>query len=125
MTSRRAETDEETPLLRTNSHGHHQRKHTPIPWAQFSILLVLRLADTLAGMVIYPFAPEVRSTTTFRTPVAYLSFVQLVRNIGITHGDETRVGYYVGLMVSQILLLAAFTPRTATTPRSSHTGIRR
>jgi hypothetical protein len=24
---------------------------------------------------------------------------QFVRNVGITNGDETRVGYYVGLMV--------------------------
>lgn len=28
--------------------------------------------------------------------------VQLIRDIGITDGDETRVGYYVGLMVSLI-----------------------
>ena len=25
--------------------------------------------------------------------------VQFVRNVGITHGDESRVGYYVGLLV--------------------------
>jgi hypothetical protein len=25
---------------------------------------------------------------------------QFVRNVGITHGDESRVGYYVGMMVS-------------------------
>jgi hypothetical protein len=24
---------------------------------------------------------------------------QFVRNVGITHGDESRVGYYVGMMV--------------------------
>ena len=27
------------------------------------------------------------------------SIVQFVRNVGITHGDESRVGYYVGLLV--------------------------
>jgi hypothetical protein len=25
--------------------------------------------------------------------------LQFVRNVGITHGDESRVGYYVGVMV--------------------------
>ncbi|KAL7279051.1 hypothetical protein ACG7TL_006886 [Trametes sanguinea] len=72
--------DEETPLLRSESQGHHKRKHNPIPWGQFSILLILQLAEPLTSQVIYPFAPE------------------LIRHIGITHGDETRVGYYVGLM---------------------------
>lgn len=43
------------------------------------------------------------------TPAAYPSLVQLVRNIGITHGDETRVAYYVGLMVRAKLLLAVLT----------------
>lgn len=26
--------------------------------------------------------------------------MQLIRDVGVTHGDETRVGFYVGLMVS-------------------------
>lgn len=26
--------------------------------------------------------------------------LQFVRNVGITHGDESRVGFYVGMMVS-------------------------
>ena len=34
--------------------------------------------------------------TYFRFTFASL---QLIRDVGITHGDETRVGYYVGLMV--------------------------
>ena len=57
MTARHAEADEETPLLRSDSH--HKRKHAPIPWGQFSILLVLQLAEPLTSQVIYPFAPEV------------------------------------------------------------------
>jgi hypothetical protein len=44
-----------------------------------------------------------RSVTFSRLRV--LSFLlihppQFVRNVGITHGDESRVGYYVGMMVS-------------------------
>jgi hypothetical protein len=30
---------------------------------------------------------------------SHLYRLQLVRDIGITHGDETRVGYYVGILV--------------------------
>ncbi|KAI0833237.1 MFS general substrate transporter [Trametes gibbosa] len=82
MTVRHADADEETPLL-AEENASHKRKHSPIPWGQFSILLVLQLAEPLTSQVIYPFAPE------------------LIRNLGITHGDETRVGYYVGLMCFQ------------------------
>jgi hypothetical protein len=31
-------------------------------------------------------------------------FPQLIRDLGITHGDETKVGYYVGILVSDLLL---------------------
>ncbi|KAI0787899.1 MFS general substrate transporter [Fomes fomentarius] len=91
MTVRHAAADEETPLLRNESPAHHKRKHSPIPWGQFSILLILQLAEPLTSQVIYPFAPE------------------LIRNIGITHGDETRVGYYVGVMQSIFFATQAVT----------------
>lgn len=61
-------------------------KETPIPWGQFSLVLFLQLSEPLTSQVIYPFVP------------------QLIREIGITDGDETRVGYYVGLMVRLLLL---------------------
>ncbi|KAL0577973.1 hypothetical protein V5O48_004009 [Marasmius crinis-equi] len=77
--------DEETPLLQPKS------KPTPIPWFQFSILLFLQLAEPLTSQVIYPFTP------------------QLIRDIGITHGDETKVGYYVGLLQSLFFLTQAVT----------------
>ena len=89
--------DEETPLLPEQQ----KKKPTPLPWAQFSILLVLQLAEPLTSQVIYPFLPQVRFlvshvvkyTVAERCP-------QLIRDVGVTHGDETRVGYYVGLLVS-------------------------
>ncbi|KAJ3531766.1 hypothetical protein NM688_g7528 [Phlebia brevispora] len=81
-------TDEETPLLPDDQ---RKRKPSPLPWAQFSILLVLQLAEPLTNQVIYPFAP------------------QLIRDIGVTHGDETRVGYYVGLMQSLFFATQAMT----------------
>ncbi|KAG6807315.1 hypothetical protein H0H92_008033 [Tricholoma furcatifolium] len=67
--------DEETPLLDSQ---HPTR--SPLPWSQLTLLLLLQLAEPLTSSVIYPFAP------------------QLVRDIGITDGNESRVGYYVGLM---------------------------
>ncbi|TFY61951.1 hypothetical protein EVJ58_g4187 [Rhodofomes roseus] len=81
--------DEETPLL----HGQQRAKptKTPIPWAQLSILLVLQLAEPLTSQVISPFAPD------------------LIRNIGITGGDEAKVGYYVGLMHSLFFATQAMT----------------
>ncbi|KAH8111238.1 MFS general substrate transporter [Phellopilus nigrolimitatus] len=84
--------DEETPLLRPA----HDKKpkpaeETPLPWAQFSIVLFLQLAEPLTSQVIYPFVP------------------QLIREIGITNGDETKVGYYVGMMQSIFFATQALT----------------
>ncbi|KAH9856495.1 MFS general substrate transporter [Lenzites betulinus] len=82
--------DEETPLLR-GEHASRKRKHTPIPWGQFSILLILQLAEPLTSQVIYPFAPE------------------LIKSLGVTHGDDTKVGYYVGIMQSIFYATQALT----------------
>ncbi|KAJ6468353.1 member of major facilitator superfamily multidrug-resistance, DHA1 sub-family [Mycena sanguinolenta] len=87
--------DETTPLLaaqndRNDLHDLHS-KRTPLPLFQFSIVLFLQLAEPLTSNVIYPFAP------------------QLMRDIGITEGDETKVGYYVGIMQSIFFLTQAMT----------------
>ncbi|KAG1841120.1 major facilitator superfamily domain-containing protein [Suillus subalutaceus] len=80
--------DEETPLLLPVQ---QKKARTPLPWRQFSIILFLQLAEPLTSQVIAPFAP------------------QLIRDIGITDGDETRVGYYVGLMHSLFFATQALT----------------
>ena len=49
--------DEETPLLQENDGN---RRPTPVPWFQFSLVLFLQLAEPLTSQVIYPFAPQVR-----------------------------------------------------------------
>ncbi|GLB44889.1 putative major facilitator superfamily protein [Lyophyllum shimeji] len=77
-----AQVDEETPLLPT-------AEGSSIPWFQFSIVLLLLLAEPLSAHIIYPFAAE------------------LIRDVGITHGDETHVGYYVGLLQSLFYLTEA------------------
>ncbi|TFK98633.1 member of major facilitator superfamily multidrug-resistance, DHA1 sub-family [Pterulicium gracile] len=76
--------DEETPLL-------VKKPRTPLPWFQLSIVLFLQMAEPLTSQVLYPFGP------------------QLMRDIGITHGDETKVGYYVGLMQSLFFFSQALT----------------
>ena len=88
---------EDTPLL--SSESTLQKPSTPVPWAQVWILLVLQLAEPLTSQVIYPFTPEVCHflQTLFWFLLIYP--LQFVRNVGITHGDESRVGYYVGMMV--------------------------
>ncbi|KAL4250680.1 MFS transporter superfamily protein [Pleurotus pulmonarius] len=66
-------------------------RRTRLPWFQFSIVLFLQLAEPLTSSVIYPFVP------------------QLVREIGITKGDEGKVGYYVGLLESLFFVVEALT----------------
>ncbi|KAJ6608661.1 member of major facilitator superfamily multidrug-resistance, DHA1 sub-family [Mycena sp. CBHHK59/15] len=75
--------DETQPLLAGQHDSHDindiKPKRTPLPLAQLTIVLFLQLAEPLTSQVIYPFAP------------------QLIRDIGITNGDETKVGYYQSL----------------------------
>ncbi|KAF9269399.1 member of major facilitator multidrug-resistance DHA1 sub-family [Marasmius fiardii PR-910] len=82
--------DEETPLLQQQSQKSNF-KRTPLPWFQFSLVLFLQLAEPLTSQVISPFTP------------------QLIRDIGITHGDETKVGHYVGLLQSLFFFTQALT----------------
>ncbi|KAF7293024.1 Major facilitator superfamily multidrug-resistance DHA1 sub-family [Mycena indigotica] len=87
--------DETQPLLaaRHDSYDSHDTppKRTPLPTTQLGIVLFLQLAEPLTSQVIYPFAP------------------QLIRDVGITNGDETKVGYYVGIMQSLFFLTQAMT----------------
>ncbi|KAJ7236260.1 major facilitator superfamily multidrug-resistance, DHA1 sub-family [Mycena haematopus] len=88
--------DETQPLLAAHNDLNDDlhdldSKRTPLPLFQFSIVLFLQLAEPLTSNVIYPFAP------------------QLMRDIGITKGDETKVGYYVGIMQSIFFLTQAVT----------------
>ncbi|TFK27804.1 member of major facilitator superfamily multidrug-resistance, DHA1 sub-family [Coprinopsis marcescibilis] len=86
--------DEETPLLEVVVAGHgrqKKKKMTPLPWFQFSIVMFLQLAEPLTSQVISPFMP------------------QLIRDLGITGGNEAAVGYYVGMMQSIFFLTQALT----------------
>ncbi|KAH9846218.1 major facilitator superfamily domain-containing protein [Lenzites betulinus] len=57
-------------------------EETPLPKLQLFILLYLQLAEPITSTVIYPFVN------------------QLVRETGITGGDERKTGYFAGLVES-------------------------
>ncbi|KAG2064027.1 MFS multidrug-resistance DHA1 sub-family [Suillus decipiens] len=80
--------DEETPLLQ---HPKQLVAKTPLPWDQFWIVLVLQFSDFLILETLAPFTP------------------QLIRDIGMTHGDETQVGYYVGMLRSSFYVAQTLT----------------
>jgi hypothetical protein len=60
----------------------HRPKKTPLPKLQLFLVIALQFAEPVTGTVIYPFIN------------------QLVRETGVTGGDERRTGYYAGVIVS-------------------------
>ncbi|KAH0579745.1 hypothetical protein H2248_002582 [Termitomyces sp. 'cryptogamus'] len=74
-----AGTSEETPLLPSPARGHKQDR-TPLPWRQFSIVMLLQVSEPLKIQVISPFVPQ----------VAHKRY----------YDNENQVGYYVGLLHS-------------------------
>ncbi|KAG1725317.1 major facilitator superfamily domain-containing protein [Suillus lakei] len=72
--------DEETPLLQQPEPSILAK--TPLPWDQFWIILFLQLSDPFSSQTLAPFIP------------------QLIRDIGVTHGDESQVGHYAGILQS-------------------------
>ncbi|KAF9554755.1 major facilitator superfamily multidrug-resistance, DHA1 sub-family, partial [Agrocybe pediades] len=84
-----AEVTEQTPLL--SQSAMQKVLPTPLPRLQFTIVVLLQLAEPLTSNVISPFAP------------------QLVRDIGVTHGRESQVGHYVGLLQSMFFVAEGLT----------------
>ncbi|PFH48541.1 hypothetical protein AMATHDRAFT_49464 [Amanita thiersii Skay4041] len=80
--------DEETPLLPEVS---NKKKPTPLPKLQIGILLLLQLCEPIASTSIYPYINK------------------LVSELGITGGDERKVGYYAGLLESLYFATEAVT----------------
>ncbi|KAG1725312.1 major facilitator superfamily domain-containing protein [Suillus lakei] len=80
--------DEETPLLQQPG---QPITSTPLPWDQFWIILFLQFPDSLVFQTLAPFTP------------------QLIRDIGVTHGDESQVGHYVGILQSSYYMAQALT----------------
>ncbi|KAG2134104.1 major facilitator superfamily domain-containing protein [Suillus clintonianus] len=80
--------DEETSLLQQPE---QPMTSTPLPWDQFWIILFLQFPDSLVFQTLAPFIP------------------QLIWDIGVTHGDESQVGHYVGILQSSYYMAQALT----------------
>lgn len=67
---------------------------TPLPKLQIGILMLVLLAEPISSQCIYPFINQVTHCfgRTWRTPDEF----QLISELGITGGDEKKVGYYAG-----------------------------
>jgi MFS family permease len=57
------------------------QSRTPLPKLQLALLLFIQLTEPITAEVIYPFIAGV------------------VKNTGIIYGDETKTGYFAGLLV--------------------------
>jgi len=66
-----------------------ERLATPLPRVQMAILLLLHLAEPMCATVIHPF------------------IAQLILELGVTGGDPSTVGYYVGLIESLFFITEA------------------
>ncbi|KAJ7220227.1 major facilitator superfamily domain-containing protein [Mycena pura] len=62
------------------------QKRTPLPKLQVFILMIIQFSEPLTALVIYPF------------------IMQLIRDIGITGGDEAKTGYFAGIIESIFFL---------------------
>ncbi|KAN0092805.1 Drug:H+ antiporter-1 family protein [Tylopilus felleus] len=74
--------DEETPLLQGK---------IPMPWGQLSLAYLVLFSETIS----------VEYTTPFMN--------KFIGELGITRGDDRKIGYYVGLMESIISVVQIFT----------------
>ncbi|KAK7017703.1 major facilitator superfamily multidrug-resistance DHA1 sub-family [Favolaschia claudopus] len=67
------------------------RKPTPLPRLQLFILILIQFSEPVTALVIYPF------------------IIQFVRDTGVTGNDETKTGYYAGLIESVFFLAECLT----------------
>ncbi|KAG0698295.1 major facilitator superfamily domain-containing protein [Suillus ampliporus] len=80
--------DEEAPLVQRPG---KRMTRTPLPWDQFWIVLFLQFSNNLVNQTLAPLTP------------------QLIRDIGVTHGDETQVARFVGILKSSYCASQALT----------------
>ena len=77
--------EEQAPLLGQD------KKPTPLPKLQFFTVCFIQFAEPITAIVVYPF------------------IVQLVRDTGVTGGNENLNGYYAGLIESLFYATEALT----------------
>jgi hypothetical protein len=92
--------DEGTPLLGGKS-------RTPLPWGQITLIFVALIAEPISSVYILPFINQVCQQLFLCVQYLTLSdarsvsnfFKQLIGELGITGGDDRKIGYYAGLIV--------------------------
>jgi MFS family permease len=88
---------ERDPLLGAQHEDPEQTQDTllvqksRLPWSQLSIVFAIQFTEPVAATVIYPF------------------IAQLVRDTGVTGGDEKKTGYYAGVIESIFFLAESLT----------------
>ncbi|KAG1852057.1 major facilitator superfamily domain-containing protein [Suillus tomentosus] len=78
---------ETTPLIPAEA----SKPKTPLPKLQLGIVLTIQFAEAIASTSIFP----------------YIN--QLIRELGITRGDDAAVGYYAGIIESLFFVTQALT----------------
>ena len=72
-----------------------------------AILLVLHLAEPMCATVIHPFIAQVHHSTKLALCTIGISneilSQQLILELGVTGGDASKVGYYVGFIVCELV----------------------
>jgi hypothetical protein len=84
--------EEISPSLATPSNeqtvvARAEKPRTPLPKFQLVLVMLIQFAEPITALVIYPFIN------------------QFVRSTGITGGDDRKIGYYAGIIVSGIMAL--------------------
>ncbi|KAJ7352343.1 major facilitator superfamily domain-containing protein [Mycena albidolilacea] len=82
--------DPQTETSRDETEGVVERR-VPLPKFQVFIILLIQFAEPITALVIYPFV------------------VQLVRDTGVTGGEETKTGFYAGILESAFFLAESLT----------------
>ncbi|KAF8135016.1 MFS general substrate transporter [Boletus edulis] len=101
--------DEETPLLQAKS-------KTPVPWSQIILVFIAMVAEPISSAYIFPFINQVRQQLFPYLAISdahAMGFVcikkKLIGELGITKGDNRKIGYYAGLIESLFFFTQALT----------------
>ncbi|KIK77865.1 hypothetical protein PAXRUDRAFT_834836 [Paxillus rubicundulus Ve08.2h10] len=83
--------DDDQALLLSNDNGIDTKRPTPLPKLQMIVLLSSGLVEAVSMQYLYPFIN------------------QLIRDLDVSGGDETKVGYYAGMIESLFFATQAMT----------------
>ncbi|KAI6165695.1 major facilitator superfamily domain-containing protein [Pisolithus thermaeus] len=84
-------TDESTPLLENSQ----AKKKTPLPKTQLGLTLFVLFSEPMSSLYIFPFINQ--------------DTMKLIRELGVTGGDDRKIGYYAGVIESLFFATQALT----------------